>query len=75
MVERMHTLIIVQHVPLMVPACIVGFPYGHGVVGEVNIAVIALFDLLIRLKLRFGKRRGREKEVGENLQKSAEEPC
>lgn len=37
---KLHTLIIVQNVPLMIPTTVVSFSDGHGVVGEVYIAVI-----------------------------------
>ena len=34
------TLIIFQHVAFVVAAAVVGFAHGHGVVGEVDIAVV-----------------------------------
>jgi hypothetical protein len=36
-----RTLIILDHVPQVVAAGIVGFAHRHGVVGEIDIAVVA----------------------------------
>lgn len=38
-----HTLVVVEHVSLVVPTGVVGFTDAHGVVGEIDIAVIAWF--------------------------------
>ena len=43
------TLIVIQHVALVVSPAVVGFPDGHGVVGEVDIAVVALWQLVLAL--------------------------
>ena len=41
MLETWRTLVIVEDISLMVTAGIVGFPDAHGVVGEIDIAVVA----------------------------------
>ena len=37
-----HTLVVVDHIPEVILAGVVSFPYTHGVVGEVHIAVVTL---------------------------------
>lgn len=39
--EEAHTLVILEHIPEMVSACIMGFSHAHRVVREIHIAVIA----------------------------------
>lgn len=38
---RTHTLIVIYYIPQMIAATVVGFAHAHGVVREVDIAVIA----------------------------------
>lgn len=43
------TLVVVYDISQMIPAAVVGFPHAHGVVGEVDIAVVALNAWLVGL--------------------------
>lgn len=56
------TLVIVNHISKMISAAIVGFSHAHGVVGKVDIAVVALIAWLVEKRTRWR---------GQNLQKSA----
>jgi hypothetical protein len=45
-VGRRHTLVVVYYISKVISAAIMGFPHAHRVVGEVDIAVVALKGLL-----------------------------
>lgn len=57
-----RTLVVVYHISQMISAAVMGFPHAHGVVGEVDIAVVALDAWLVGGWTRLSDR---------NLQKSA----
>lgn len=42
-----RTLVVVNDISQMISAAVMGFPHAHGVVGEVDIAVVALNASLI----------------------------
>ena len=46
LVEESHTLIVVDNIAQMVTSAVVSFAHTHGVVGEVDIAVVALMGQL-----------------------------
>jgi hypothetical protein len=61
-VGRRHTLVVVYYISKMISAAVMGLPHAHGVVGEVDIAVVALESLLAV---------GESRLKNQNLQKSA----
>ena len=39
-----HTLIVVDNIAQVITSAVVSFAHAHGVVGEIDIAVVALMD-------------------------------
>lgn len=39
--ESQRTLVVVQHIPLVIAAGVVSLPHAHGVMREVDIAIVA----------------------------------
>ena len=67
-----HTLIVVQDVPLVISTAIVSFSDGHGVVGEVDIAVVACVWSLAGDTARIGGGRDSYRRVHCGQQRSGE---